>query len=281
MKDLAAISPNAATLLEAFAIFRRSRLSGAAPHGPGLFTYCTLVRERLQQINLPHPILGVVLSGTKEVWRGLDQEKLTAGTLFALPAGVDIDVVNDPDTDRGTYQSLLIEVTPEMTAGLPRFGGAPCRKGAAIDLTPELIEALSHAAMAIASGPMESSIRRARIAELLALLASEPAAGVLFDVPLTDRITQLVRSRPDHPWTSRAVAHAIGMSESTLRRRLRDMDSTFSAILRRERMQIARRMLEQGIASGIVASAVGYASRAHFARAFREEVGHNPRRPHR
>ncbi|TMV92697.1 helix-turn-helix transcriptional regulator [Thioclava sp. BHET1] len=277
MKDFVAISSNAASLLESFAAFRRPELSGTAPHGQGLFSYCTLVRERLRQINLPHPILGVVLSGTKEIWRGLDQETLTAGTLFALPAGVDIDIVNDPDPERGTYQSLLIEVTPEMTAGLPRLDVSASRKGASIDLTPELIEALSHAAMAIASGPMESSIRRARIAELLALLATEPAAGVLFDSPVADRLAQLVRSQPDHPWTSDQVAHAIGMSESTLRRRLRDTDDSFSAILRRERMQIARRMLGQGMASGLVASAVGYASRAHFARAFRDEFGHNPR----
>lgn len=280
MKDLAATSANAATLLDSFARFRRSAPSGVAPHGPGLFTYCALVRERLRQINLAHPVLGVVLSGTKEVWRGLDAEKLTAGTLFALPAGVDMDVVNDPDPARGTYQSLLIEVTPEMTTGLPRHAPPPHRTGAAIDPTPALIEALSHAAVAIAAGPMEHSIRRARIAELLALLAPDPAAAVLFDLPLADRIAELVRAQPDHSWTAPVVARRIGLSESTLRRRLRDADDTFSAIVRRERMRIARQMLEQGIASGIVAAAVGYASRAHFARAFRQEVGHNPRQGH-
>ena len=41
-------------------------------------------------------------------------------------------------------------------------------------------------------------------------------------------------------------------------------------------MAVAARLLAQGQPSGIVAGAVGYASRAHFARAYRAEQGRNP-----
>lgn len=48
-------------------------------------------------------------------------------------------------------------------------------------------------------------------------------------------------------------------------------------LLRRERR--AARRLAQGQPSGLVAGAVGYASRAHFARAYRAEQGQNPASP--
>jgi AraC-like DNA-binding protein len=150
MKDLT--HPDlASSLLDALASFRMKAASGMEAHGPGLFSYCALTRERLASVRLPQPVLGVVLSGTKEIWQGMHQLCL----------------------------------------------------------------------------------------------------------------------KPGEVWTSEGVARAIGMSESTLRRRLRAAGGSFTAILRRERMMLARRMLEQGMPSGLVALAVGYASRSHFARAWR------------
>lgn len=275
MKTRKTASPQA-DLLDALARFRTGRGSGVAPHGFGLFSYCAVTRERLASIRLERPVLGVVLSGAKEVWRGLGQERLPAGSLFALPARVPLDVVNDPDPRNGRYQSLIIEVTPEMTADGPPAAAAASGAGAAIALRPELVEAVVHAAAAIAEGPAAAPVRRARVAELLALLAEEPAAGVLFDLSAADRVAQLIRTRPEHAWRSDVVARSLGMSEATLRRRLREDGSGFSVILRRERMSVARRLLERGMASGLAAAAVGYASRTHFARAYRATFGRNP-----
>lgn len=205
---------------------------------------------------------------------GLDQDRLESGTLFALPAGVDLDIVNDPDPRHGIYQSLILEITPEMIPDLPRHRHK-ARSGAAIPLRPALIEAVTHAATAIADGPAAAPIRRARIGELLALLLAEPAAAVLFDLSAGQRVAQMIRGRPDYPWDAATMSRMLGMSESTLRRRLR-ADGGFGAILRRERMLAAQRMLEQGLPSGTVAGAVGYSSRAHFARAYRDQIGRNP-----
>lgn len=266
-------------LLAAVAPFRRTSHSGPAPHGPGLFSYCALSRERLSAIRLAHPVLAVVMSGTKEVWRGLHQERLPAGTLFALPGGVDLEIVNDPDPRSGIYQSLILEIMPDMIPdGLPGPGRTPAVGAhAAIALRPALIEAVAHATAAIAAGPTASSIRRARVAELLALVAEDPAAQVLFSLSVAERVGQLVRARPAHPWRSAAVARSLGLSESTFRRRLRAEGRQFAEILRGARMQIAHQMLDQGLASGLVAATVGYASRTHFAGAYRAVFGELPR----
>lgn len=269
-----------ATLLAGLARFRREGVSGLSSHAPGLFSYCALSRERLRSVRLPRPLLGFVLSGAKEVWRGDAAERFGCGTLFVLPAEVDLDIVNDPDEGRGLYQSLILEIEADA---IPDLGSRdPAAQAAwetsAVPLTAELVEAMLHAARTIGEGPAGATVRMARLAELLALLYDEPAARPLFDMSVSERVARLVRGELDRDWTAATVARRIALSESTLRRRLAAEGRSYSAILRRERMEAARRLMAQGAASGAAALAVGYASRAHFARAFRAAFGGNPAR---
>jgi len=268
----------AATLLAGLARFRREGATGTLPHAPGLFSYCALSRERLTSVRLPLPLVGIVLSGAKEVWRGEVMERFLAGTLFVLPAEVELDIVNEPDATRGLYQSLILEIEPDA---IPDLGPAAPQAETRVDvsevpLSAHLVEAVLHAASAIGEGPAGASVRMARLAELLALLHGEPAARPLFDMSVCERVARLVRGELDRDWTAATVARRIAMSESTLRRRLAAEGRSFSAILRRERMEAAHRLMSQGAASGAAALAVGYASRAHFARAFRAVFGGNP-----
>ena len=113
----------------------------------------------------------------------------------------------------------------------------------------------------------------AELTELLALLANEPAARPLFDLPLRDRLALLLGEDLAHSWTAAEAASRLGVSESTLRRRLSDDHTTFRSILRGARMGAAHRLLEQGHGSQAACAAVGYASRTHFARHFRAAFG--------
>jgi len=47
--------------------FRAPAGSGVHSHARNLFSYCALKRERLAAIKLPHPLIGIVLRGRKEV----------------------------------------------------------------------------------------------------------------------------------------------------------------------------------------------------------------------
>ncbi|NLH82014.1 MAG: AraC family transcriptional regulator [Phyllobacteriaceae bacterium] len=266
-----------AALLAGLARFRREGVAGTTPHAPGLFSYCALTRERLSSVRLPRPVVGIVLSGAKEVWRGETAERLSSGTLFVLPAEVDLDIVNEPAEGSGLYQSLVLEIAPEAVPDLDAGETEPAAGGSvAVALTAGLVEATVHAARAIEDGPAGATVRTARLAELLALLHDAPAARPLFDLSVAERVARLVRGGLDRDWTAAEVARRLALSESTLRRRLAAEGSTFSALLRRERMEAARRLMARGAASGAAALAVGYASRTHFARAFRAAFGGNP-----
>lgn len=267
----------AARLLEGLVDFRREGVDGVAPHAPGLFSYCAVARERLRAARLAKPVVGVVLSGAKEIWIGDRAERFTPGAMFVLPGGVDLHIVNEPG-ERTPYQSLVIEVTPDETPDLgppPRLSPQACH---AVPLTPELVEAAVHAARAISAGPGAATVRSARLAELVALLHSSPAARPLFDLSTQEQVARRLRGALDRNWTAAELARRMATSESTLRRRLAAEGASFAAILRRERMHAARRLIANGASAREAAGAVGYVSRAHFARAFRAEFGVNPAR---
>ena len=263
-------------LLAGLARFRAAGRAGQVPHGPQLFSYCALERERLVAVKLPHPLVGVVLAGRKEVWRGDAGETLRAGTMFVLPAGVALDILNLPGA-RGGYQSLILEIRPGDVPDLPAPGAGP---GLAVRLTPALVGAVTHAASVLADGPAQAAaqaaVRAARVGELLALLSDDPAAAPLFDRSMAGRVTQLVRGDLAAGWTAGVAARRLGVSESTLRRRLSAEGTGFAALLRAERMRAAQARIAGGEGSQAAALAVGYASRAHFARAYRAAFGRNP-----
>ncbi len=258
--------------------FRVQGMSGISEHAPGLFSYCAIERERLACVRLDRPLIGIVLSGAKEVWLGDMSERFSAGTAFVLPSAVDLEIVNEPDDRAHLYQSLILPIEPDM---LPPVGPVEAARGRTegtfvIPLTPGRVQALLHAAEAIEAGPAEPVLRTARLHELLALLHDAPAARPLFDLSVAERVARLVRTELDRRWTAGEIAARLALSESTLRRRLAAEGQALSAILRRERMSVARRLIAQGAGSGTAGLAVGYASRAHFARAFRTTFGVNP-----
>jgi AraC-like DNA-binding protein len=272
----------ASTLLEGLARFRAAGVSGNIPHGQNLFSYCALERERLVAVDLPFPIVGVVISGAKEVWRGATACVLRAGAMFVLPARTKMDILNLPDERNGFYQSMILEVPDALDLLTACRVQAPDRRtGSAIGavrirLTRHLVDAVIHAASTIADGPAQPFIRRSRMTEMLALLQDDPAARPLFDTSMAGRVLAVVGSDLSRGWKAPIVARTIGLSESTLRRRLVAEGTSFAKLLRRERMLAARDLMERRESSKVAAVAVGYASRTHFARRFRAAFGLNP-----
>jgi AraC-like DNA-binding protein len=145
-----------------------------------------------------------------------------------------------------------------------------------VRLTHHIVAAVIHAASAIADGPAQSAVRRSRVTELLALLLGEPAARPLFDASISGRVLALIGGDLSRDWKAPLVARTLGLSESTMRRRLAEEGLSFTRLLRRERMLAARHLMDRRESSQSAAIAVGYASRAHFAKHFRAEFGSNP-----
>jgi AraC-like DNA-binding protein len=254
--------------------------AGTHRHGTNLFTYCALDRERFRSVELEDPVIGVVLQGTKEVWLGDLATTLAPGCLFVLPRKRPLDIVNVPGAGDGVYESLLLSV-PELPASIPP--PAPGERSAAgeapdfrVGLTKDLFQALLHAASTIADPAAAESLKAIRLLELLTLLRPEPAARHLFHRTAADEVTWLISRSPAEAWTVGRVAQAMEIGSSTLRRRLDAEGTSFRALLKKIRFEVARRLLESGLSSFAAAEAAGYTSRSHFARRYREIHGMSP-----
>lgn len=269
-----------ASLLQRLRPLMARRSGGMHVHGEQLFSYCALDRERIAAAQLPDPVIGIVLRGTKEVWLGDTGHVFPPGSVFVLPGGVPLDVVNIPGDESGAYESLLFAV-PELPPGVerPPVRKAPqagMRREFGVPLTPDLVEAFSHAATIIADGASSQAIKKLRLAEVLTLLRPVPAASVLFHLGLAEEVALMIAGAPAQDWTVPRVATRLRLGESTLRRRLKAENRTFRGILREERLRAARAALAAGASSLAAAEAAGYASRSHFSRRYREAFGTSP-----
>ena len=255
-----------------------SGTDGRYQHGNRFFSYCSLDRERLKAVELPHPIIGIILRGLKEVWLGGTVHVLEPGTVFVMPRGVRMDVVNIP-AERHSYESLLLEV-PALPPGIspligvPRAGGDDWQFG--VPLNSDLVDALVHAATSIASDAVGDALKTLRLAEVLTLMQPLAAARPLFETSLSEEVAWLIRAAPSQAWTVERVAAQLGLGASTLRRRLTAENKSFREILRHERLQAGRTVLMSGASSQAAAEAAGYSSRSHFARRYRETYGRSP-----
>jgi AraC-like DNA-binding protein len=253
--------------------------AGMRPLGTRLFTYAALQHERLAAVRLDHPLIGIVLSGRKEVWIGQASCTIEPGEIFVFPAGVDADVVNIPSGRRGRYESLLVEVrdrpTRPVQSGLPQTATFDLK----VPLSADLADALVHAATSLSAPSMAEALARHRLAEVLLLLEPHPQARSLFASSMADIVAHAIASASPAGRSASAIAHGLGLSVATLRRRLAAEGHSFRQLALQTRMALAHALLLEGRASVAEAAEIaGYASRSHFARSFRRVHGHVPKR---
>ena len=269
-------------VLRPFASARKESAEAAhvRPHGPQLFSYCCFAAERLERVSNPRPVIGIVLSGTKEFWRGDAGQRFAAGDVFVFPAEVEVDAVNVPSEETGIYESLLLEVhsVPEAIRRLKVRGRLPAQGiDLRVPLTADLVEALGHAAMELSASDHATALAEHRLAEVLLLLRDVPAAACLYGVSLADRVGWLVIGEPARRWTAEQLGRTLGIGASTLRRRLAGEGTSLRQVLAAARMRLAHEMLSAGAGTvGDAAGAAGYVSRSHFDRRFRTVYGASP-----
>jgi len=122
--------------------------------------------------------------------------------------------------------------------------------------------------------PHRSNLLHPIIASHLRTLAEQRTGKRSF----RERVTDLIEGGlPGEGSPQAAVARALGVSVSTLIRRLRAEDTRFRDVLRENRLKLAERLIrldDQPISE--IALAAGYAENASFTRAFRRHYAISP-----
>lgn len=90
-------------------------------------------------------------------------------------------------------------------------------------------------------------------------------------------VTRLLRLKADGQTRIEAVAHALNLSERSLRRRLADADTSFSALHDHVRSERALALLHGGeLSIGAIGAALGFSDAREFRRAFKRWTGVAP-----
>lgn len=249
--------------------------------GPALVDYVVRRREVVRAVVLEQPVLGVILSGVKEVHVGGRTVVLPAGAPFVLPAGQRLDVVNDPDAHSGLYRAALVQFPPDLIrrarlahpAGDVMPGHLP--HAFAVRPGPILTDSLVHAVAALRAPGLDRCIVEHRAMEVLLHLRAHPALVPSARAAMVERVR--ARLRLDAATSVAGICRGLGVAPATLRRHLAEGGTSWRALLEEARMDLAWTVLSGGRASIAEAAALaGYASRSRFATRFRDHFGLTP-----
>ena len=252
-----------------------------------------------------------VLDG--RLWLGLDGQPplaVGAGEIILLPRNPPHVLSSDPRLPAQRIEPL---VQPALGGGLARLrhggGGARTRLicgfiGCEVPDNPLLRLLPASLGLRVAPGTwIDLSFRRAvaevagqhpgsaavlaRLAELLFIEAvrsyletlPETHSGWLAGLrdPQIGRALALLHGEPGRPWTTEALARAVGLSRSAFAARFTHLlEQPPMRYLCAWRLQLAARQLREGRGLARIATDVGYGSEAALNRAFRHHFGVPP-----
>lgn len=279
--DMSANNPAVRRLLP-FAL-RDTRAEDGSDGSPLVSAFVARKLEHFAELRLPVDGLIVILEGTKEVQRGAERHVFAPGTAFVAPAEVAMDVTNLPDETSGHYRALFLRLPRmlivEAARRWPQFVGPSPIEARPLLLDAVLGEALAHI-LADDEGAHSPTLVQHRLLEIVLILAERGALALTpkyAEQPLADALRRLFQHRLHHRWTTAGAARQLGLSEATLRRRLRTEGNGFARLLLTERMAAAHILLTQrGAEVADTIAATGFASRAHFAEQYRRSYGMSP-----
>ncbi|WCM20122.1 AraC family transcriptional regulator [Paraburkholderia bryophila] len=233
-----------------------------------------------KRLLIDKPLLVVVESGAKIVrWSG-GEYLIRAGDAVAIAGGQSLDVINRLP-ENGSYRARWLTCDEHLIAAhAERHPEQPVIRHALAVVEPrtEFGEAFNRTIQAIGNASIPTSIAQHRVAEMLLWMGigggrfSETSIDTL-----TVRIRRLIGSDLAHEWSAPAVASALAMSESTMRRKLAEENATLTEILADARMSFALNLLQSTRHSVTqIAGDVGYKTLSHFAARFHSRFGFPP-----
>jgi|GEM_PF-469881 len=257
----------------------------------GLTSVITRRREHLAKLHLKQAVIGIILDGRKEVHVAGEAWHLQPGDCFLLPAGIDLDVVNEPDERQGLYRAIVLNLPPALVlraaAAYPDAIGhadpASIAASPILPLTPAALDSLVHAVREIVlrssttATILATQLVEHRVIEVMLHFADRVLTTPAALPRIGDRARLHLHGSPDRPWTAALLARELHMSEATLRRQLRAEGLGFKELLDDARLGLAKRLLpDRNLSIDSIALSCGYAARGKFEQRFKKLTGQTP-----
>jgi AraC-like DNA-binding protein len=252
-------------------------------------------QETIRSLKVSQPMIVVILAGTKMLYVDGRTLMFEAGDLFIFPSNLTFDVINQP-ASTGEYTALVLELSanllyrvrqayPEIVEPLSNNcitgNSSKPNLNLRVDLSSLLSNALIHLVRGTTQNANQSHILNEHyLMEVILLLLQSNVRMLLLQEIYPDfliLVRSLIRSNLSSDWTLDRLAQALGISVSTLKRRLQEANLSFRQLLDEERMSKAMDLLTQDHQSvAQVALACGYESQSRFAARFRKYYSLNP-----
>lgn len=238
-------------------------------------------RYRISTLTIREPLLVLVLRGLKTVHAPAGSQEVRAGQVLLLNRQTCWDVVNDPH-GQTQYEALALAFPEALIASLQRnhlvLGRRVVHESQVLGSDAHLQEAILRTVPRTAGSMVSSVVMQHRAMEVLLQLND---LGYRFNsarnLSWSDRISHLVAQRPDEDWNVQRLAGVFHVSESTLRRRMADTQTTLAVLVKQVRLEVALGLLQTtDLAIGAVAHRCGWASHSRFSAAFLQRWGVTP-----
>ena len=238
--------------------------------------------ETLYNLAIADPCVIMVELGTKKMKSKEKGFEIRSAQALAIWNTVYIDVTN-LKADSGFYQASWIAWDRELISAYV-LNRAAKKNDARRDVvhipkTDKMLkDAFARAAEGISDESVPEEIAEHRMVELLMVLDSKgnfspPGA----EVPLSWRLRKMLNSDPSHKWRVADMTREVGMSESTLRRRLAEENINVAELITDVRMSYALALLQSTeMTVARIASETGYDCVSRFTARFRTRFGFTP-----
>ncbi len=242
-------------------------------------------RQTISRVSFAHPTMLLAALGRKTVVHGDQVHTTDDSKLIIVPAGVDITVENAPHPVSGLYAGAALSFDRDVLDQFRRLYGERFEDW---DLLPRWSYRHSEKLLASIVNWLNwsrdfdaSKIElRHRMMEILLVLAEEGGAGnLLIDriESMSARLRSVFALDPSRAWRASEVCERLGMSVSSLQRKLREQDTSFRQVLEEVRLSRGLELvLNTDEQIGRIAHNCGYESQSRFAERFRLRFSVSP-----
>ena len=283
LKLVAANNSRLPELRKELALFSEEKSS--TPAFAHLGIYGCYQRQRLDNVTVGGPTVMFIINGIKKLTINNHIYRAAAGEILLLPEGAKFSVENTPDSSKRPYLGLAVRFDRTTIDLFQKIYGDQFENWELSscwwskeqeNITAALVHWLSWSRQ---FSPDLMQMRHRQI-ELLLLFAKQGLAGNLLiynHMDIQKRVSQLLMLNPARQWKMEEVCSQLATSETTLRRHLRQKNTSFRMLLEEVRLnQGIWLVMESYTPISQIALECGYQSQSRFSERFKLRFNMTP-----
>lgn len=246
---------------------------------------CCRRRQHIHRVPFLTPSLILVLKGKKTISNGEKTSTCIRGQFLGIPAPASFDMINEPDERDQQYMALFIPFEPQLVkrflqlhSGLPNIHYS--KAALQIQGDPLLFSSVIHFLEMADAPEQDHHLLEHRLMEiLLCLVKISGASHILLSISdqWSKRLASLFLTDPAKSWRIQDVCRLLAVSESTLRRHLRQENTSYQSVLDDVRLGHGLIQIQMTqLPVGQIAINCGYQSISRFSERFSQRFQITP-----